>query len=249
MALPTVFSPGDVFTAANANLLRSNSYNQTVSTKTANYVLVAGDVGTRIVMNSASATTITVNTSLFAAGDTLQISNIGAGVCTITPGTATVSTVSSLSVYQHGSGTLYFTSAGVSIFFPDSGAASATTAFTGGQQTSSSTSFAGLTTATAVTVTTGTSALVVAIARCMADTANVEAEVSYAVSGATTVAASDNYSGRFDQSNATAYTGASVPAFFVHTGLTAGSNTFTMQFKVNAGLGFFADRRITVFPL
>lgn len=128
-------------------------------------------------------------------------------------------------------------------------ATAATTAFTGGQQTSTSTSFAGLTTATAVTVTTGTSALVVAIARCMCDTANAEAEVSYAVSGATTVAASDNYSGRVDQSNTAAYIGASVPAFFVHTGLTAGSNTFTMQYKVNAGTGFYADRRITVFPL
>ena len=125
----------------------------------------------------------------------------------------------------------------------------ATTAFTGGQQTSASTSFAGLTTATAVTVTTGTSALVVAIARCMCDTNNAEAEVSYAVSGATTVAASDNYSGRVDQSNTASYIGASVPVFFVHTGLTAGSNTFTMQYKVNAGTGFYADRRITVFPL
>lgn len=116
MALQT-FTAGQVLTAAQVNALQANDYNQTVSTKTASYVLVAADKGTRVVMNSASATTITVNTSLFAAGDTLFIQNIGAGVCTITAGTATVSTTGSLALTQNAGGTLYFTSAGVSIFF------------------------------------------------------------------------------------------------------------------------------------
>jgi len=110
------FSVGQVLTSAQMSALQLNDYNQTVSTKTANYVLVATDAGTKIVMNSASATTITVNTSLFAAGDTLTILNIGAGACTITPGTATVSSATSLVLVQYGSGTLYFTSAGVSVF-------------------------------------------------------------------------------------------------------------------------------------
>jgi len=103
-------------TAAQMNALQANDYNQTVSTKTASYTLVAADKGTKIVMNSASATTITVNTSLFSAGDTLTILNISTGVCTITAGTATVSTTGSLALAQFGSGTLYFTSAGVSVF-------------------------------------------------------------------------------------------------------------------------------------
>ena len=127
MALPTVFTSGDVFTAANANLLRSNQYNKTTSTKTANYVLVAADVGTRVLMNAAGSTTITVNTSLFAAGDTLEISNIGAGVCTITSGTCTVTSSSSLALAQYVSGTLFFTSASAAIFI-----ASAVTATAGG---------------------------------------------------------------------------------------------------------------------
>ena len=127
MALPTVFTSGDVFTAANANLLRSNQYNKTTSTKTANYVLVAADVGTRVLMNAAGSTTITVNTSLFAAGDTLEISNIGAGVCTITSGTCTVTSSSSLALAQYQSGTLFFTSASAAIFI-----ASAVTAAAGG---------------------------------------------------------------------------------------------------------------------
>ena len=48
-------------TAAQMDSLQANDYNWTVSTKTASYTLVAADKGTRIVMNSASATTITVN--------------------------------------------------------------------------------------------------------------------------------------------------------------------------------------------
>jgi len=116
MALQT-FTAGQILTAAQMTTLQTNAYNQTVSTKTASYVLTAADVGTRVVMNSASATTITVNTSLFAAGDTLFIQNIGAGTCTITAGTATVTTAGSLALAQWGGGTLYFTSASAAIFF------------------------------------------------------------------------------------------------------------------------------------
>lgn len=116
MALQT-FTAGQVLTAAQVTALQANDYNQTVSTKTASYVLVAADKGTRVEMNSGSATTITVNTSLFNAGDTLFIQNRGAGVCTITAGTATVSTAGSLALAQYQGGTLYFISTGVAIFF------------------------------------------------------------------------------------------------------------------------------------
>jgi len=100
------------------NTLQANDYNQTVSTKTASYTLVAADKGTRVVMNVASANTVTVNTSLFSSSDTLVIQNIGAGVTTVTAGTATVSSAGSLAIPQYGSGTLFFISAGVAIFFP-----------------------------------------------------------------------------------------------------------------------------------
>jgi hypothetical protein len=112
------FTTGQVLTAAQMDNLQANDYNQTVSTKTANYTLVAADKGTRVVMNAAGATTITVNTSLFSAGDTLYLQNIGAGVTTVTAGTATVSSAGPLAIPQNGSGLLYFTSAGVSIFYP-----------------------------------------------------------------------------------------------------------------------------------
>lgn len=123
MALPNVFSPGQIFTAANANLLRSNQYNQTVTNKTVSYTpTTTTDIGTRVIMNSASATTITINTSIYSAGDTFFISNIGVGVCTLTAGTCTISSAGSLAVSQFGGGELYFTSASSAIFYPSAGA-------------------------------------------------------------------------------------------------------------------------------
>ena len=112
------FTAGQVLTAAQMDSLQANDYNQTVSTKTASYTLVAGDKGTRVVMNAAGATTITVDDSLFTAGDTLQLQNINAGVTTVTAGTATVSSAGPLAIPQYGSGTLFFSSASAAIYFP-----------------------------------------------------------------------------------------------------------------------------------
>ena len=116
------FTAGQVLTAAQMDALQANDYNQTVSTKTDNYTLVAADKGTRVEMNSATAKTITVDSGLFAAGDTLFIQNIGVGTCTITAGTCTVTTASSLALGTWAGGTLYFTSASAAIFFSAGGA-------------------------------------------------------------------------------------------------------------------------------
>ena len=111
------FTTGQILTAAQMTTLQANDYNWTVNAKTTSYTLVATDAGTRITMTSASATTITVNTALFTAGDTLEIINLGAGICTITAGTATVSTAGSLALGQYESGILYFNSTSAAIFF------------------------------------------------------------------------------------------------------------------------------------
>lgn len=117
------FTTGSVLTATQMNDLQTNDFNWTVNQKTTSYVLVASDKGTRIEMNSGSATTVTVNTGLFTAGDTLFIQNIGAGVCTITAGTATVqkSSNASLALAQYQGGYLYFISASNAVFFADAG--------------------------------------------------------------------------------------------------------------------------------
>jgi hypothetical protein len=115
------FTIGQVLEAADMTALQANDYNWTVDTKTDNYVLVAGDAGKRIVMNAATAKTITVNTSVFTAGDTVWIHNINTGTCTVTAGTATVNTAGSLALAQWEGGALYFTSASSAIFFRGGG--------------------------------------------------------------------------------------------------------------------------------
>lgn len=118
---PYPFVASTVLTASKLN----STFNIPVSTKTTSYVFVAADGGTRVVMNAAGSTTLTVNTSLFSAGDSVQIHNIGAGVTTITAGTATVTSAGPLAIPQYGGGTLFFTSASAAIFFPFAVTASA----------------------------------------------------------------------------------------------------------------------------
>jgi hypothetical protein len=144
MAIQT-FTSGQVLTAAQVNALQSNDFNQTVTTKTADYTpTTTTDIGTRLIMNSASATTITINTSIYSAGDTLFLSNIGAGVCTLTAGTCTITSAGPLAIPQYGGGLLYFTSASAAIYYPTAvtipAASSALTFITSGSISSTSTS-------------------------------------------------------------------------------------------------------------
>lgn len=112
------FTTGQVLTAAQMTSLQQTAMGGGEATaKTASYVLVAADAGTTVIMNAAGATTITVNTALFAAGDTVNIQNIGAGICTVTAGTATVNTAGSLALNQYEGGVLYFRSTSASTFF------------------------------------------------------------------------------------------------------------------------------------
>ena len=130
------FTTGQVLTAAQMTSLQQTAMlGGAANAKTASYVLVAADAGDAITMSNASATTITVNTGLFSAGDIVTIINLGAGVSTITAGTATVSTSGSLALAQNQGGVLRFTSASAAIFFqfatPASGDIEGVTAGTG----------------------------------------------------------------------------------------------------------------------
>jgi len=112
------FTTGQVLTAAQMTSLQQTAMGGGSTTdKTTSYVLVAADAGTTVIMNAAGATTITVNTALFAAGDTVNIQNIGAGICTVTAGTATVNTAGSLALNQYEGGVLYFRSTSAATFF------------------------------------------------------------------------------------------------------------------------------------
>ena len=112
------FVTGQVLTAAQLTSLQQTAMSGgAASAKTASYTLVAADAGTAISMTSTSATTITVNTGLFAAGDTVFIQNLGTANCTITAGTATVNTAGSLILPQYDAGILYFVSASSAVFY------------------------------------------------------------------------------------------------------------------------------------
>lgn len=99
----------------------------------------------------------------------------------------------------------------------------------------------------AITVTTGTKAIVFVAARLANNTTGSNTYASYAVTGATSDAAVDERAFFFTINTANESVQACNINF--HTGLTAGSNTFTMKYRVTAGTGTVDNRRIVVIPL
>ena len=117
MTTPFPFQSAAVLTSAQMNAITTLPIND----QTASYVALVGDVGKRIVMNVATANTVTINNSIFAVGDTIFIANKGAGSTTLTAGAGvTINTSSSLVLAQHGGGTLVALSASVFTFFSGS---------------------------------------------------------------------------------------------------------------------------------
>jgi len=113
MTTPFPFSAGAVLTAQQLNDIT----NLPINDQTASYVLVVGDAGKRVIMNVASANTVTVNDSIFTAGDTVEVLNKGAGATTITAGAGvTINSASGLVVTQYQSGRLIALSASSFLF-------------------------------------------------------------------------------------------------------------------------------------
>lgn len=98
----------------------------------------------------------------------------------------------------------------------------------------------------AVTVTTGTKAIVFVSAQMHSGVADEEIWSSYAVSGATTIAAADGVGLRAH--SATAFDGYRATAVSLPT-LTAGSNTFTMQYRTDGTSAQFQMRELIVVAL
>jgi hypothetical protein len=114
MTTPYPFVAGAVLTAQQLNDIQ----NLPISDKTASYTLAVADAYKRTMMNSASATTITVNNSIFTVGDVIQVANKGAGTCTVTAGAGvTINTSGSLALAQYGGGYLLCLSASTFTFF------------------------------------------------------------------------------------------------------------------------------------
>ncbi len=134
-------------------------------------------------------------------------------------------------------------------------ATGAATAAVATSETTTSTSYADLATTTdSVTVTIGANglALVCLLAKMGNTTANAYSWISVDVSGASTVAAADTNAIKYQEYSANAETQAAGTVLL--TGLSAGSTTFKMKYKVQtggggAGTGSFANRKIAVIPL
>jgi hypothetical protein len=111
------FTAGQVLTAAQVNNLQTDIFNQTTSTKTANYTLLVGDRGTRLIGNGTSIT-FTVDNSIFTAGDTIKLHNINSTVLTIAAGAGvTINAAAGLTIAQYQEATLFATSASSFILF------------------------------------------------------------------------------------------------------------------------------------
>jgi hypothetical protein len=112
-------------------------------------------------------------------------------------------------------------------------------------QSTSSTSYVDLATVgPSVTLTTGTSAIVLVTVTAAPSVQGPNAVMSFAVSGATTIAASNDF-GAFggDPYNE------SVAMTTKLTTLTPGSNTFTAKYKATANSATFFNRSITVWAI
>ena len=115
-------------------------------------------------------------------------------------------------------------------------------------QSTSSTSYVDLTTVgPQVTVTCGTIAMVWFGAAQATSVDNSETSSSVAVSGASSVAANNQWQHSTDGVEANNYVRGT--SFHVFTGLTAGSNTFTMQYRAGSNTASFQNREIAVLPL
>lgn len=119
-------------------------------------------------------------------------------------------------------------------------------------QTTTSTSYTDLATVgPAVTVTIGSTgkALVTMHSAIANNTANLASCMGFAVSGATTIAASDPTCIGF--TSAASAVGIRAGSTILLTGLTPGSTTFTAKYRMDPGVGpaQFVDRRLAVTPL
>jgi hypothetical protein len=126
-------------------------------------------------------------------------------------------------------------------------------AYTATQESTTSSTYTTLTTATSVTVTTGTKALVAIKCRLGNEAVGngVWAHCGFAISGASSVSASDEFS-ISNYKNTSAQWIQEGGATFLVTGLTAGSNTFALRFSAAGGFAtpaYFANRSISVVDL
>ena len=241
------FVASTVLTAANLN----TAFNQkTINTQTGTtYTLVLTDQGGVVTTSNASAVTVTIppNSSVaFATGTIIDFVNLGAGTLTIAAGAGVTVNGTITALAQYGFTSIIKTGTNTWSYMPPGGFPASATATVATSQTTTSTSYTDLATAgPAVTVTTGTKALLIFTV----EIRNPSGDFGYAsvgLTGSNTVTASDTWG---------AYCAATPPIFarftshHLFTGLVAGSTTFTMKYRVASGTATYINREITVIDM
>ena len=226
-----------------------------INAQTASYTGVLTDAGKTVTMTVATSNTFTVPlnaTVAYPTGTRINILNLGAGACTVTAtGGVTINgTITALATNQFAE--LIKTGTNTWSYMPPGGFPASATATVATNQTTTSLSFVDLATAgPAVTVATGTKALVTVTAFSQGGGNGQGASMGFAVSGATTVAAADASASRNEPNGG----GVMAPvirysATNLITGLTAGSNVFTAKYKaLSGGAAEFKNRDISVIDL
>ena len=98
-----------------------------------------------------------------------------------------------------------------------------------------------------VTVTTGSKALWIASANALNGTLNSQVLASVAISGASSIASSNQRSLSCD--GLAASQGIQSSFSYLESGLTPGVNTFTMEYRVDSNTGYFSNRNLIVIAL
>jgi hypothetical protein len=251
--MPYPWSAGNVLTATDLNSAFASKTDlaMTQNAQTGvSYSFALADASKLLTTSNASPVSVTVTkqaTVTWVTGTQLRVMNLGAGVTTLVADTGvTINNNKSLGQYQGG--TLIRTASDVWLFVPTVGLPSSGTATVDTGQTTSSTSFTDLATAgPAVTLTTGTKALVIMQARIYNSSTGGYVSMGTTVSGATTLAATEEKSLTFYSASNQPISQAS--AGFLLSGLTAGSNTFTAKYKTTAGTGTWLYRNIAVIDM
>lgn len=210
------------------------------------YTLVVGDAGKTITLNNAGAVAVTLPQDSVAnlpTGAVVNFYNLGAGTVTISAGAGATFQGGPLTAAQYGYAAVIKLSANTYGLF-QAVARQVASANVATSQNTTSTTYTDLATAgPAVTLTTGTEALVIISNTSYNATANYSL-MTFAISGASTVAASDTNAIRMYGAGDT-----SICRTIKITGLTAGSNTFTAKYRAGASTAVFYNRDITVMGL
>ncbi len=223
------------------------------------YTTVAGDETKWLRVTSATGCRIDYDSTVFADGDEIVVTQYGAGQAVIAgdsiglPTTTTIESPTGFATTREQYATIF----GKLIKTPKVlvlGGELQDRSPDGGEiitsQTTTSTSYTDLATVGPdATVEIGPSgcAIVMLTAQAMTNSNGVECYMGFKVGGATSLSANDDQA----LASATRNTGdlPKTSSVFWITGLTQGQNTFTAQYRTTSGTATFADRNLVVIPV